>query len=163
MSRKPFVAAALVASTFAVGVIVAPPALSDIGPNAGDIAASSPAYPGGPLTLTVTTGFSCDANTTFDPPDSTATVLSQDASTVIVADTPLVATATGGTVTVTLPADLPLGTYTMQFLCNNDQVSSTFGSNEFEVTAAPPTTTTAPPTTTAAPAVAAATTPSFTG
>lgn len=166
MSRKPYVATAVLVGAAITGIVAAPSAFSIIGPNAGDIAASSPATPGGSVTLTVTTGFACDAGTTFDPADSTAWILSQDGNTTIVNETPLVANATGGTLTVMLPSDLPIGTYTMQFLCNSDVAGfSVFGSNEFEVTAAlPTTTTTAAPTTTAPAAAAAATvSPSFTG
>jgi hypothetical protein len=155
----------------AAGALVfgALPASSLVGPNADDIGASSPAVPGGSVTFTVTVGHSCDHTSTFVPPNSTVTVLDQSGTTTIVDPTDMTPTSTGGTVTVTLPSDLALGTYTMQFLCNSPE-SSIFGNNEFDVTAAPPTTTTTPPTTTtpATPSgtVAAApvsATPNFTG
>jgi hypothetical protein len=160
-------AVGLAAGVWLVGMT---PAGSVIGPNQGDITASSPAFPGGSVTFTVTTGSSCDPTSTFTPPNSTITVLDQAGTTTIVAATDMTPTATGGTVTVTLPSSLALGTYTMQFLCNHDDTSSIFGNNEFSVTTAPPTTTTVPTTTTLAPgpsaapaAAAVAATPTFTG
>jgi hypothetical protein len=156
-------AVGLVAGVWLVGMT---PGGSVIGPNQGDITASSPAFPGGSVTFTVTTGSSCDLTSTFIPPNSTVTVLDQAGTTTIVAATNMTPTGTGGTVTVTLPSDLALGTYTMQFLCNHDDTISIFGNNEFSVTAAPPTTTTtttpSTTTTTATPAPVVAV-PGFTG
>jgi hypothetical protein len=156
--------AGIVAGVSLVGMT---PGGSVVGPNQDDITASSPVFPGGSVTFTVTTGTSCDPTSTFTPPNSTVTVLDQAGTTTIVAATNMTPTATGGTATVTLPSDLVVGTYTMQFLCNNDDTSSIFGNNEFSVTAAPPTTTTAPTTTTTpsvnpAPAAIVAT-PTFSG
>jgi hypothetical protein len=94
-------------------------------------------------------------------------VLDQAGSTTIISATDMHPTSTGGTLTVTLPGNLALGTYTMQFLCNHNGGSSIFGNNEFSVTAAPPTTTTTtttPSTTPPAPAPApVATNPTLTG
>jgi hypothetical protein len=125
-----------------------------IGPNQGDIVASHPAFPGGSVTFTVTVGNSCDHTSSFTPPNSTIKVLNQAGTTTITGPTDIHPTATGGTLTVTLPNNLALGTYTMQFLCNHNGGSSIFGRNEFSVTAAPATTTTTAPPSSSNPAPA---------
>ena len=165
--RRVGIALTAVGIVAGVSLVGMTPGGTVVGPNQGDITATTPAFPGGSVTFTVTTGTSCDPTSTFTPPNSTVTVLDQAGTTTIVAATNMTPTATGGTVTVTLPGNLAVGTYTMQFLCNNDDTISIFGNNEFSVTAAPPTTTTTTTpssSTTASPVPAAiVATPAFTG
>ena len=136
VQRQVWMALVAVCLVAGVGLVAVTPGGSVIGPNPDDITAGL-AFPGWAVTFTVTTGHPCDPTSSFIPPNSTVTVLNQAGTTMIVPPTNMAPTATGGTVTVTLPSDLALGTYTMQFLCNSEE-SSIFGSNEFSVTEPPP-------------------------